>query len=487
MTKKTLVIGSLAMLSLVIAICGQTAGQSAQSAAASDTAAAQRAIVAQYCSTCRSDKAKAAGMDSARKIDFDRLDIAGLSRDAETWERVVRKLRAGMMPPSGIRRPDRETYKSLIAWLENELDRNAVTYTPPPGLHRLNRTEYANVLQDLLDLNIDPAKYLPSDDSTHGFDNIAGALGVSSTLVEAYVSAAQKISRLAIGEAATPSLTVYRTPEDTSQDYHIEGLPFGTRGGMLIRHVFPSDGEYQITMTPIFGDNMSPQGFGSVPCEKLEVLLDGERIELLDWQGGGRTPPATCGGRQVAAVQSGQTGLDLGRTSMKVRISTKAGPHELGVTFLQTNFAPILDLDQHFMRDTVQTGPTPGFTYFPHVGTVRIEGPFNAKPAENSPSRRKIFICRPTGTADETACARKIISNLATHAFRRAAGAADVDALMPFYQDGRKEGNFDQGVENALARLLTDPKFIYRIETEPSNLKAGEAYRISDIELASRF
>ena len=486
MTKKTLVIGSLAMLSLVIAICGQTAGQSAQSAAASDTAAAQRAIVAQYCSTCHSDKAKAAGMDSARKIDFDALDIAHVSRDAETWERIVRKLRAGMMPPSGMRRPDPATYKGLIAWLENELDRSAVTYMPPPGLHRLNRTEYANVIKDLLDLDIDPGKYLPSDDSTHGFDNIAGALGVSSTLVEAYVSAGQKISRLAIGEAATPSLTVYRTPEDTSQDYHIEGLPFGTRGGMLIKHVFPSDGEYQITITPIFGDNMSPQGFGSVPCEKLEVLLDGERIQLLDWQGGGRAPAANCSGRQVSAIQSGQSGLDLGRTGMKVRISTKAGPHELGVTFLQTNFAPVLDLDQHFMRDTVQTGPTPGFTYFPHVGTVRIEGPFSARQAENSPSRRKIFICRPAGTADEAACARKIISNLATHAFRRAAGAADVDALMPFYQDGRKEGNFDQGVENALARLLTDPKFIYRIETEPSNLKAGETYRISDIDLASR-
>jgi len=425
-------------------------------------------------------------MDSARKIDFDRLDIADVSRDAETWERVVRKLRAGMMPPTGIRRPDRETYKGLIAWLENELDRNAVTYTPPPGLHRLNRTEYANVLEDLLDLNIDPAKYLPSDDSTHGFDNIAGALGVSSTLVEAYVSAAQKISRLAIGEAATPSLTVYRTPEDTSQDYHIEGLPFGTRGGMLISHVFPSDGEYQITITPIFGDNMSPQGFGSVPCEKLEVLLDGERIELLDWQGGGRTPPANCGGRRVAAVQSGQTGQDLGRTSMKIRISTKAGLHDLGVTFLQTNFAPILDLDQHFMRDTVQTGPTPGFTYFPHVGTVRIEGPYNAKQAEDSPSRRKIFICRPTTPADETACARKIISNLATHAFRRPANNADVDSLMAFYQEGRREAKFEDGIENALARILTDPKFIYRIEAEPPNVKQGETYRISDIDLASR-
>ena len=487
MKRRILTIGSLTILSLLVQVYGKTGGRQSQSAvASSDQAAAQRAIINQYCSTCHSDKAKAAGMDSARKIDFDRLDIAGVSRDAETWERVVRKLRAGMMPPSGIRRPDRETYKGLIAWLENELDRNAVTYTPPPGLHRLNRTEYANVLQDLLDLNIDPAKYLPSDDSTHGFDNIAGALGVSSTLVEAYVSAAQKISRLAIGEAATPSLTVYRTPEDTSQDYHIEGLPFGTRGGMLIRHVFPSDGEYQITITPIFGDNMSPQGFGSVPCEKLEVLLDGERIELLDWQGGGRTPPANCGGRRVAAVQSGQTGQDLGRTSMKIRISTKAGLHDLGVTFLQTNFAPILDLDQHFMRDTVQTGPTPGFTYFPHVGTVRIEGPYNAKQAEDSPSRRKIFICRPTTPADETACARKIISNLATHAFRRPANNADVDSLMAFYQEGRREAKFEDGIENALARILTDPKFIYRIEAEPPNVKQGETYRVSDIDLASR-
>ena len=176
-----------------------------------------------------------------------------------------------------------------------------------PGLHRLNRTEYANVIRDLLDLEIDPGKYLPSDDSTRGFDNIAGALGISSTLVEAYVSAAGKISRLAIGEAATPNLVVYRTPEDTSQDYHIEGLPFGTRGGMLVSHVFPSDGEYTVTVTPIFGDNMSPTGFGSVPCEKLEVLLDGQRLELLDWQGGGRfgVAPAACGG---AGGRGGQRG-----------------------------------------------------------------------------------------------------------------------------------------------------------------------------------
>jgi hypothetical protein len=486
MKKILFVIGSIMITSLVFAVHGQTGRPEQAAAPSAEAVAAQKAIIAQYCVTCHSDKAKNAGMDSARKINFDTLDLAHVEKDGETWERIVRKLRAGMMPPASARRPDPMTYKVFITWLENELDRNAATYTPPPGLHRLNRTEYANVIKDMLDLDIDPATYLPSDDSTHGFDNIAGALGVSSTLVEAYVSAAQKISRLAVGEPATSSLKVYRTPEDTSQDYHIEGLPFGTRGGMLVKHVFPSDGEYQITITPIFGDNMSPTGFGSVPCEKLEVLLDSERVALLDWQGGGRSPAANCGGRAVAAVSSGQSGADLGRQGMKVRLTTKAGPHALGVTFLQTNFAPILDLDQHFVRDTVQTGPTPGFTYFPHVGTVRIEGPFNAMQAQDSPSRRKIFVCRPTGAADENACARKILSALATKAFRRPATAADVNALMQFYGDGRQEANFDNGIEMALARVLTDPKFIYRIESEPANLKAGDTYRISDYDLASR-
>jgi mono/diheme cytochrome c family protein len=477
----------VAIILLVSAVSGSTVGQQTQSAPTNaDSMAAQKAIVSQYCITCHSDKAKSAGMDSARKINFDTLDIAHVEKDAETWELIVRKMRAGMMPPSGLRRPEPVTYKAFITWLENELDRNSTPHTPPPGMHRLNRTEYANVLKDLLDLDIDPGKYLPSDDSTYGFDNIAGALGISSTLVEAYASAAQKISRLAMGEPATSSLTVYRTPEDTSQDYHIEGLPFGTRGGMLVKHIFPSDGEYQLTITPIFGDNMSPTGFGSVPCEKLEVLLDSERVALLDWQGGGRTPAANCGGRQIAEVRSGQSGANLGRPGMRIRFATKAGPHMLGVTFLQTNFAPVLDLDKHFMRDTVQTGPTPGFTYFPHVGTLRIEGPFDANAADDSPSRRKIFVCRPARSAEEEGCASKILTNLATKAFRRPANTSDVSALMTFYRQGRKEADFDNGIKTALARLLADPKFIYRIEAEPANLKPGETYRLADLDLASR-
>src|SRR5262249_30613954 len=299
-------------------------------------------------------------------------------------ETVVRKLRAGMMPPAGSRRPDKTTYASFITWLENELDRGAQPFMPPPGLHRMNRTEYANVVRDLLDLDIDPGQYLPSDDSTPGCDNRAGTRGISSTLVEAYVSAAGRISRLAIGEPVPPTLVVYRTPEDTSQDYHIEGLPFGTRGGMLQKHVFPSDGEYTVTVTPIFGDNMSPTGFGSVPCEKLEVLLDGERLELVDWQGSRRlsAPQPNCGGESASAPQrgrgaapgAGRSGRGLpatggqqgpeaffggrGGTPMRARFRTTAGAHAIGATFLATNFAPVLDLDQHFTRDTVQTGPT---------------------------------------------------------------------------------------------------------------------------------
>jgi len=453
-------------------------------------------LLNRYCVGCHSERAKAAGMDSARKISLDSIDLTNVHAHAEKLELVVRKLRAGMMPPAGARRPEPAVYKAMTAWLEDELDRTATPHTPPPGLHRLNRTEYANAVRDLLDLEIDPAKYLPSDDSTHGFDNIAGTLGISSTLVEAYVSAAGKISRLAVGEAAPPTLVVYRTPEDTSQDYHIEGLPFGTRGGMLIEHEFPSDGEYTVTTTPIFGDNMSPTGFGSVPCEKLEVLLDNERLAVLDWQGGGRfgvTPPNCSRGRGAAtpapAAQPGQGGGGFNRNAvpkMTVRFKTTAGLHTVGVTFPQTNFAPLLDLDQHFQRDTLQTGPTPGFTFFPHVGTVRIEGPYNATDATDSPSRRKIFVCRPAGTADETACARRVITRLTTHAYRRPASPAEVELLMKFYADGRKDGGFDQGIEMVLARLLASPKFIYRIEAEPANVKVNEPYRVTDLDLASR-
>jgi hypothetical protein len=458
---------------------------------------AQRAFLNQYCMACHSEKMKAAGLDSARRLTMDALDPANVDKDREKWELVVRKVRAGQMPPLGMKRPDPMEFNAVIASFENELDRTARPFTPPPGLHRLNRTEYANVVRDLLDLNIDASKYLPSDDSTSGFDNIAGALGISSTQVEAYVSAAQKVSRLAMGYPEEPTLVVYRTREDTSQDYHVEGLPFGTRGGMLVAHTFPSDGEYTLTVTPIFGDNMSPTGFGSVPCERIEMLLDGERLSIQNWQGGGRNTPTNCGPRGAGAGANTGTqpqptaaaagfGFNRNLPPMRVRFKTTAGTHMVGATFPATNFAPLLDLDKHFMRSTVQTGPTPGYTFFPHVGTIRIEGPFDATEAKDSPSRRKIFVCTPKTTAEETACARRIVSNLATYGFRRPVAAADVNLLMEFYEFGRQEKDFDQGIEMALARILASPQFIYRVEEQLVGSRPGQAYRITDIDLASR-
>jgi hypothetical protein len=525
MTNRSFLIGCVTTVSLVAAVAAQSAapqqppratspapaaapapapaGQAAAPATSQlvKTAADERAALDRYCVSCHSERAKAANMDSARKLQLDTLDPANVLKDGAKWELVVRKLRAGMMPPAGVRRPEAPVYDSMISYLEGELDKNTAVNMPPPGLHRLNRTEYANMVRDMLDLEIDPAQYLPSDDSTSGFDNIAGALGLSSTLVEAYVTAAQKISRLAVGDAEAPTLKVYRTPEDTSQDYHVEGLPFGTRGGLLVNHLFPSDGEYQITVTPIFGDNMSPTGFGSVPCERLEILLDNDRIALMNWNGGGRNTPANCGpagagqgaapaaGQGAAPAAGGQAAGGFGRGGaqpMRARLKVTAGEHTVGATFLATNFAPLLDLDQHFKRSTLQTGPTPGYTFFPHVGTIRIEGPYNATAPKDTASRRRIFTCKPTGTADEAACARRIVSNLATRAFRRPATAADIDMMMEFYKSGRAEGNFEDGIEMVLSRVLASPQFIYRIEEQPATIKAGQAYRISDVDLASR-
>ncbi len=507
MTYRSLVVGCVGIASWVLAVGAQSPrpqqpapqqqGQPSVPVVRTASATApgqavglddQRTFLKQYCVACHSEAAASRGVDSARKLKIDTLDPADVDRDRRTWELIVRKTRAGQMPPRQMLRPEPERFHAIIASFENELDRTATPFMPPPGLHRLNRTEYANVVRDLLALDIDPAKYLPSDDSTAGFDNIVGALGISTTLVEAYVTSAQKISRLALGYPEEPTLAVYRTREDASQDYHIEGMPFGTRGGMLVNHVFPSDGEYTLTVTPIFGDNMSPTGFGSVPCEKLEIILDGQQLARMNWQGGGRNQPANCDGAPAGRGRgAGAAGFGRGgNTPMRVRFKTTAGPHTVGATFIATHYAPLLDLDKHFRRSTLQTGPTPGYTFFPHVGTLRIEGPFDATPAQDSPSRRKIFTCTPATAAEETPCARRIVTDLATFAFRRPTTDADLTLLMEFYEAGRKEKDFDTGIEMVLARILASPQFIYRIEGEPAAQGAGNAYRISDLDLASR-
>jgi hypothetical protein len=458
---KLLVSGVVAFcLSLSVAL---VAGQSGQRAVPVPTGgsglAAQRVLVDQYCVTCHNERLKTGNLR------LDDLDLAHLGNHAEIGEKVVRKLRAGMMPPSGARRPEPDALESLIVWMERELDRGAVTNLPPPGLHRLNRTEYANAIRDLIALNVDATTFLPPDDSTRGFDNIAGALTMSPALMEAYLSAAGKISRLATGAVSAPIQAVFEVPPDTAQNHHIEGLPFGTRGGILIDYTFPADGEYTFTVKGVTGYFQAV--LGGIRGEQLEVTIDGERVTLFDWD------------EQIANT--------TGNGRATPRIPVKAGRRSVGVTFLATNDLPGTELNKPFQRTMNTPGSIPGFLFYPHVGQVSIEGPFGAKGAADTASRRKIFVCRPTSADDEPACARTIVSTLARHAFRRPATPADLDVLMPFYESGRREeGSFDAGIEAALQRVLADPEFVYRGEPEPDGLAAGSSYRVTDLALASR-
>ena len=424
------------------------------------SAAQEHSYFQAYCFTCHS------GPNAKADMHLDKLDAAHVEKDAEKWERVVRMLRAGMMPKSGMPRPDWKTYEAVTVWMENELDKHKVVQLPPPGLHRLNRAEYTNAIRDLLAIEIDPSQFLPADDSTRGFDNVAAALSLSPALLEGYESAAGKISRLALGDVTTPVQNTFRVPEDTSQDYHIDGMPFGTRGGMMVKYEFPAEGDYAIKITPISKGNMgNTNPFGEIKNEKLEFLLDGERLKQFNWDTERQRPDGT----------------------FDFKFHSKAGLHTVIVTFLATNYAPGNDLDEHFLRSTIETGGLPGYNFFPHVGKIRIDGPANPQGARDTATRKKIFVCTPAAASQETACAKQIVDVLARRAWRRPVNVQDTETLMSFYQQGRNEGgDFDHGIEMALRRVLMDPEFYFRKETEPVNLAAGKVYRISDLELASR-
>ena len=469
MIKKIILVGSTAFLAiLAVGLVAEKAP--AQQGKGKAAPSAARTFVTQYCVGCHSQAAKQAAnpvvREAARHITLDDQDIDDVSKNPELWEHVVRKVRAGMMPPSGLPRPDAARFEAWIAGLETSLDKSGKQHLPPPGIHRLNRNEYANVIYDIFGIKINPAQYLPSDDSTRGFDNIAGGLSMSPSLLEGYVVAAGKISRLALGDITTPVQITYRVPEDTSQDYHIEGMPFGTRGGIIQEHEFPADGDYVVKITPISKGNMGNNSpFGEIPNEKLQVLLDGEKIHEFNWdnaqerRGGVFTTPL---------------------------FSVKAGRHTVVVTFLATNDAPGTDLNRHFLRSSLETGGLPGFRFFPHVGKIVIDGPANAQGALDTEARRRIFICQPASPNEEAACARQIVNNLARKAFRRPITDRDTETLMGFYQRGRNNGEFEDGIDMALRRILSDTEFIFRKEAEPANVPPGGVYRISDLELASR-
>ncbi len=446
---------------------GLALGQQAKPAAASTAKnaapmapAAEKALLSQYCVGCHNQKLKSAGLA------LDNVDVAQTGDNAEVWEKVVRKLRAGMMPPLGARRPDPVAFESFLQGLEGQLDKSASTkpYLVAPGVHRMNRVEYANAVRDLLGLDVDPAQYLPVDDASSGFDNVAGALSISPALIEGYLSAAGKISRSALGMDIAPQQKKFIAPQDLSQEGHLEGLPSGTRGGMLIDNYFPADGEYVISWFPIRGN--TGDMFGSNRGgEKLEVLIDGERVKLFE-------------------VDKIPNGTDNDKN--EVRVPIKAGTHKVGLAFLATTHIPIDDLNQHYVRSVLDTNPVPGYTFSPQVGQAIIMGPYDGKQNKDLASRKKVLICQPANSSDEVPCAKKILGNLARQAYRRPTTDADMETLLSNFQGGRNRGSFEDGIQQAMQSMLADPEFVMRGEADVANVKPGQPYRISDPELASR-
>jgi len=418
-----------------------------------------RALLDRYCVTCHSDRLKTANLS------LQGLDLTKVADHADVWEKVIRKLRAGVMPPPDVLRPSLPEYEALRDFLENEIDRVAATKTNPGSivLHRLNRTEYANAIRDLLDVRIDVASLLPPDDSANGFDNIAGSLTISPTLLESYTTAGARVARTAVGYWKSPTEATYLASSDASQNQRLEGMPFGTRGGILAHHDFPADGEYKFSIQNF--------GIGSfIPNEQLALIIDGERAHVWPYRGVGLSVGMTADGDGT----------------LEVTVPVRAGSRTVGATFLATNYRPSLDIIRHYDRQSLENNQIPQLQYYPAIGFVRIQGPFNAQRPDDSASRRKVFTCRPSQQAQEAACAKQILTTLARRAYRRPATAQDVAALMTFFDEGRRGATFEDGIEYALRFLLTTPQFLVRGEHEPATVRAAQAYRISDLELASR-
>jgi hypothetical protein len=431
----------------------------------------QHAILAEYCLTCHSDKAKTGGLT------LEGLDIDHPEANAEMWEKVIRKLRSGMMPPTGAPRPDRATYATFRRTLEDSLDR-AAKAKPNPGataLHRMNRAEYANAIRDLLAIDVDPGTILPPDDSLEGLDNLSDVLGTSPALIERYIGAAAKISRLAVGDTNISPLSItYKVRGDVSQNNHIEGLPLGTRGGVVFKHNFPVDGEYLFKFS-LLKVNFGPQYGATAKNEQLEMSLNGVRVLLLDL----RSAP-------YYYIRGGAAGGPA--PALEIRMPVKAGPQTIQVDFIKRTAADVDDLLQPFDATTadLQTGVQYGYTTVPHLSSVEILGPYAIGGPGDTPSRAKIFVCRPPSQRDEATCARRIVASLARRAYRRPIRDDDIAPLMAFYQKGREAGDFDTGVEMALRRILADPLFVFRFERDPDSLPVGGTHRVTDIELASR-
>jgi hypothetical protein len=453
---------------------------------AAPSASSPRAVLNTYCVSCHNDRLRTS------ELSLEHADLDDVPKSAELWEKVIRKVRAGMMPPAGMPRPDAATLDAFVTHIETSIDR-AAAQSPRPGrtaLHRLNRAEYANAIRDLLALEIDATALLPPDDESSGFDNIADVLTVSPSLMERYLSASWNISRVALGNTRiTPTMVTYRVRPDLSQDQHIEGLPPGTRGGMLFEHAFPVDGEYVIKLR--MWRNTFDLMRGMEDPHEIEIAMDGVRLASV-----------TVGGREdfsKMAENPGVFGAELDRR-LTARVPVKAGTHTLWATTVLKSQAPRDDLIKPFLRTTVDGLDIMGD---PSVDRMTVEGPFAASGPGDTPSRRKILLCRPGGTSEaaDSACAKRILTTLARQAYRKPVDDATTSVLMDFYRRGRQSGgSFDRGIEAALQFILASPEFLFRIEPDPAGRQAGRpdgqplrvvnptasTYQLGDQALASR-
>ena len=437
---------------------------------ATEVALSQRALIDRYCVTCHSARAKSGGLV------LENADLSAVGAHGEMWEKVVRKLRAGMMPPPGMASPATADKQGLVRWLETSLDRAALA-SPKPGrplVHRLNRAEYANAIRDLLALEIDPAPLLPADDSSAGFDNIADVLGLSPVLLESYLSAAGRISALAIGDPKTPPMgEVYRVRQDASQSRHVEGLPLGTVGGFVITRNIPLDGEY-LFQVKLFRTNLGTMRGLEFP-HQLEISVDGQRVHLASFGGD----------RDVTASSDNPTTTgDEIDNRFTVRVPMKAGPRKIALAFIEKTHGYNSRRLQSYIRSSADTID---FSGHPHIDQFLMTGPFNPTGPGDTPSRQAIFVCRPANAAGEQDCARKILMRIARRAYRGDMSDADMRVLLGFYTKGREQaGTFDGGIDMALRRILASPKFLLRVEADPAGVARGASYRLSDLALASR-
>ena len=465
---------------LVVTCSVLASGAFAQTALGELTSPAPRALLDQYCVTCHNERLRTADLA------LDTLDVDNVGMAPQVWESVVRKLRAGAMPPLPRPRPDAATYDAFAGWLEAELDRDAATNFNPgrtEAFHRLNRTEYHNAVRDLLDLEVDVTELLPADGASYGFDNVAGVLGVSPTLLERYLSAARKISRIAVGRPVPSAATeTFRVTNDLSQDDWVEGMPFGTRGGATFRYNFPQDGEYVVRVLLARGTGGQLATF-DVP-HTLEVSLDNEIAQSYSV---GEPPPvdAPRSGDAYRDWQARQRAVD---SDWEFRLPVRAGPRDIQVTFERRTWAYPETVREPYLRPYTARDTR----HQPYLGQLTITGPYDANDVPrvgSTPSRQRIFVCEPSeadSVQEQTACARDILSTLARRAYRRPATTGDIDVLFGFFEDGRAGEGFDAGIALALRWVLASPEFVLRVERDPDGLAAGTNYEITDLELASR-